>query len=189
MIQRPSPGLHAQGSSSLAIYICQRRCPSCTKPMWCDLLWVSALDVTPGRRPLGMWEEAPRKGTSSLSALPLKEKSLKLKQSNWISNLNSQNLALTDQAAKKPKAWTPGSEMGSGGDRLREDLQLNPISSLQAPGWSHCLTKVGGICCAHIRKSPREEASRHLGSQPLLQRNATVPPPVSSIILHPAAQL
>lgn len=128
------PGsLHAQGSSSLPFILVKRRCSSCTKPMWCDLLWVSALDVWHLVKALGMWEEAPRKGTSLFSQPFLWRKSPW--SSNKATELAPGNLRIRHLQIRQPRNWklrTPGSEMGSGGDRLRGRSAVK--SNIFSPG-------------------------------------------------------
>ena len=62
---------------------------------------------------------------------------------------------------------------------LREDLQLNPISSLQAPGWSHCLTKVGRYLPCPYKDEPKGKKQadikgRRLSASHLCKGTATV---------------
>ena len=77
------------------------------------------------------------------------------------------------------KLGAPGSEVGSGGDRLRvEHLWgsfaiksniLSPRGRSQAPGWSHCLTKVGRYLLCLYKEEPEgtKQADAWLwGSQP-----------------------
>ena len=74
---------------------------------------------------------------------------------------------------------------------LREDLQLTPISSLQAPGWSHCLTKVGRYLPCPYKDEPKgkkQADSRAAGCQPAISAKELPLCSTTSILHYPPSR-
>lgn len=102
---------------------------------------------------MGCEKEAPRKGISLFLSPSSEGKvpEVKTKQLNYLetSDDHKSGSQEIESSGLQEVKWD---QVETG---LGEDLQFNPISSLQVPGWSHCLTKVGRCLPCPYKEEPK----------------------------------